>query len=88
LKLLSLSGALKMINKVKTLEEALELTDEERQYFSFEEKVMKCNGYFSRNQIFDETEPDLWWFLLLALLTLIFTVILNSYWPILFSIYK
>jgi hypothetical protein len=32
---------------------------------------------------------DWWWFLLLGLiLTLIFTVIINNYWPILFSIYK
>jgi hypothetical protein len=50
---------------------------------------MKCIGYFSREQIFDKIEPDWWLFLLLGLiLTLIFTVIINSYWPILFSIYK
>jgi hypothetical protein len=82
LKLFVLSTALGMINKAKTLEEALELTDGEKQYFSFEGKVMKCDGYFS----LDKIEPEIWWFLLLGLLlTLTFTVILSSYWPILFS---
>jgi hypothetical protein len=46
------------------LEEALELTDGEKQYFSFGRKVMKCDGYFSKEPIFDNIETDWWWFLL------------------------
>jgi uncharacterized protein YkuJ len=75
-----LSSALGVIKKVKSLEEAFELTDGEKQYFSFGGKVMKSDGYFSKEQIFDNIETDWWWFLLLGLiLTLVFTVIINSY---------
>jgi hypothetical protein len=51
-KLLMLSTVLGAIEKVKSLEEAIELTDGEKQYFSFGGKVMKCDGYFSKEQIF------------------------------------
>jgi hypothetical protein len=46
-----LLSTLGTIKKVKSLEEAVELTDGEKQYFSFEGKVMKWDGYFSRNKI-------------------------------------
>jgi hypothetical protein len=60
-----------------------------KEYFSFSGEVFKCNAYFSRDKIFEEVKPNLWWIILVGLiLAVIFTIVLNSYWPILISIYR
>jgi hypothetical protein len=43
------------------LEEAIQLSDDSKQYFSFSGEVFKCNGYFSKDKIFEEVKPNLWW---------------------------
>jgi hypothetical protein len=79
--LLTLTTSLNLIKKAKSLEEAIQLSDYSKQYFSFNEEVFKYNGYFSKDKIFEEVKPNLWWIILI--LAIIFTIILNSYWPIL-----
>jgi hypothetical protein len=87
--LLTLTTSLDLVKKAKGLEEAIQLSDDTKQYFSFSGEMFKCNGYFSRDKIFEEIKPNLWWIILVGLiLAILFTVILNSFWPILISIYK
>jgi hypothetical protein len=41
------------------------------------------------SDIFEEVKPNLCWITFLSLfLAVIFTIILNSYWPILLSVYR
>jgi hypothetical protein len=87
--LLTLTTTLGLVKKAKGLEEDIQLSDYSKQYFSFSGEVFKCSGYFSRDKIFEEVKPNLWWIILVGLfLAVIFTIVLNSYWPILLSIYK
>jgi hypothetical protein len=56
---------------------------------SFTGQIFKCDGFYNKTQIFRLIPPNLWWIVLVGLLlALLFTVILNSYWPILISIYN
>jgi hypothetical protein len=51
--------------------------------------MFNCNGYFSKDKILEEVKPNLWWIILVGLiLAVVFTIVLNSYWPILISIYR
>jgi hypothetical protein len=80
--LLTLTISLNLLKKVKGLEEAIQLLDESKQYFSSSREVFKCNGYFNKDKIFEGVKPNLWWIILVGLiLAVIFTTILNSYWP-------
>jgi hypothetical protein len=58
--LLTLTTSLNLIKKAKGLEEAIQLSDDSKQYFSFSGEVFKCNGYFSKDKIFEEVKPNLW----------------------------
>jgi hypothetical protein len=58
-KLLTLSKTLGLIKKSNTLEEAIQLSDDMKQYFLFSGEVFICNGYFSRDKIFEEIKPNL-----------------------------
>jgi hypothetical protein len=85
--LLTLTTTLGLVKKAKCLEEAIQLPDDTKQYFSFNGEVFKCNGYFSKDKIFEEVKPNLWWIILVGLIpAVIFTVVLNSYWPILINL--
>jgi hypothetical protein len=87
--LLTLTTSLGLVKKAKGLEEAIQLSDESKQYFSFSEEIFKYNDYFSIDKIFEEVKQNLWWVILVGLiLAVIFTVVLNSYWSILILIYK
>jgi hypothetical protein len=87
--LLTLTTSLNLIRKAKGLEEATRLSDESKQYFSFSGEVFKCNGYFSKDKIFEEIQPKFWWIIVVGLiLAVVFTIVLSSYWPILISIYR
>jgi hypothetical protein len=70
-------------------EEAIQLSDDSKQYFSFSGEVFICNGYYSKDKIFEEIQPNLWWIILVGLiLAVVFTIVLNSYWLILISVYR
>jgi hypothetical protein len=76
-----------LIKKAKGLEEVVQLSDDSKEYFSFSGEVFKCNGYFSKNKIFEEVKPNLWWIILGLILAVVFTIVINN-WPILISIYR
>jgi hypothetical protein len=57
--LLTLTTSLNLIRKTKSLEETIQLSNESKQYFSFSGEVFKCNGYFSKDKIFEEIQPNL-----------------------------
>jgi hypothetical protein len=77
--LLTLSTTFGLVKKAKDLEEAVQLSNDTKQYFSFSE-VFKCNGYFSKDKIFEDVKTNLWWIILVGLiLAVIFIVVFNSY---------
>jgi hypothetical protein len=66
--LLTLSTSLGLIKKSNILEEVIQLSDDTKQYLSFNGEVFKSNGYFSRDKIFEEVKPNLWWIRLVTLI--------------------
>jgi hypothetical protein len=58
---LALTTFLNLVKKAKGLEEVIQLSDDSKQYFLFSGEVFKCNGYFSKDKIFEEVKPNLWW---------------------------
>jgi hypothetical protein len=56
---------------------------------SFVQGLYKCQGgFYSFNQITARTYPQVgWWILLTILIAAVFVIIIDSYWPMLFTIY-
>jgi hypothetical protein len=51
--------------------------------------VLKCDGFFSHEQLYKDVAKNLTWIVIVGLvLAVVFTIVLNSYWPILITMYN
>jgi hypothetical protein len=88
------SSAIKILSTGITegLQEAhmFSVTDTNRTVVSFASEVFRCpDGSYSSSQSFGEVQSISEWFILLFILAVIvFTITINSYWPILLSIFR
>jgi hypothetical protein len=56
--------------------------------YLFTREAFKCDCFYSKNQIYKDIPKNLWRIIIIDLiLVVVFTIILNSYWPILLSIF-
>jgi hypothetical protein len=95
---LSLAGATvgvmtSLISKTDqaTLQQPFEFFDSNnRTVLSYIDGIYSCEGgFFSTNQITVRQTSGLGWYILLTIiLSIVFVLIINSYWPMLFSIYE
>jgi hypothetical protein len=78
-----------MVSTDKALVEAERFLDGDKQVFSFQGNVLKCDGFFSHEQLYKDVAKNLTWIVIVGLiLAVVFTIVLNSYWPILISMYN
>jgi hypothetical protein len=74
-----------------TLQQPFEFIDSNnRTILSYVDNIYSCEGgFFSVNQITIRQTPGLGWYILLTvILSIVFVLIIDSYWPMLFSIYE
>jgi flagellar basal body-associated protein FliL len=82
-------GLLSSVITSKALVEAEKFLDGDQSVFSFEGTVLKCDGFFSHNQIYKDITKNLTWIIIVGIiLAVVLTIVLNSYWPILLTIYN
>jgi ABC-type sugar transport system permease subunit len=79
-----------IIKRVLGLKEANVFADEGKLVYSFADDLYKCDGgFYSAHQIFGTSrEEALWPIILFILIAIIFTVVFNAYYPILFRMYS
>jgi hypothetical protein len=65
-------------------------TDTNKTVVSFASEVFRCpDGSYSSSQSFREVQSISDWFILLFILAaIVFTIVINSYWPILLSMFR
>jgi ABC-type multidrug transport system fused ATPase/permease subunit len=63
-------------------------TDAVTEVHSFDE-IFKCHGFYSSSQITVKDSSSYIWIVLIGfILAVIFILVMNSYWPLLFDMYK
>jgi hypothetical protein len=76
-------GAKKFLTELKVF------FDGEQEIHSFTGDIFKCNAFYNQTHIYQDQDYKTGWFIIFGiLLAVVFTLVLNSYWPILLSMYN
>jgi hypothetical protein len=79
-----MASILQSFTNTEQLQEATISHDGSQKIYSFAGEAFKCDDFYSKNQIYKNIPKNLWWIIIVGLiLAMVFTVVLNSYWPIL-----
>jgi hypothetical protein len=85
--------ALNLIQDTKeaTLQQPFEFVDNNNKtILSYVDNIFRCEGgFFSTSQITVRETPGVGWYIALTIfLALVFVLIIDSYWPMLYKIYE